>query len=446
MDLPTFKKAVDSLDDHPGMIGIIGGEPLLWPHIEVASEYLLQKTKDSPQQNPPCQPINDLPGFLSRHYGDIHKRRGLWTSLPPNSILHWEQLLDTYQFLCVNTHENAGLHQQFLVASGELPLPSQQRAAMIQDCWVNKYWSCSITPQGCWPCEIMGSLAHAFEGPGPTQGWPIEKGWWKRQPEDWGDMLKWCDICGAAMDVPRLRSTDKTEIVSAANYDRLVKIGSRKLAQGNVRIFDTAHYDCSVYQTDKYIDWYLPTTNNQADISARMKPTNNNLKPKKIECVVLCTEAHILTDNWLSGIKSLMDNVVIVSSATNIDNSEAATKHGVSFLVSSGLLINDVLSLSICKDWLLIVEGGALIPHNFKKMFNSHIWNPGTLYRANVLVEDNCSRSEKRKLALFQFFNLEAHFLRETRADDWSFFSSDFTIDNPLSLLWPANKQCLLDF
>jgi len=49
-------------------------------------------------------------------------------------------------------------------------------------------------------------------------------------------------------------------------------------------------------------------------------------------------------------------------------------------------------------------------------------------------------------LALFQFFNLEAHFLRETRADDWSFFSSDFTIDNPLSLLWPANKQCLLDF
>ena len=34
MDFETFKKAVDSLKDYKGMIGIIGGEPTIHPEFE----------------------------------------------------------------------------------------------------------------------------------------------------------------------------------------------------------------------------------------------------------------------------------------------------------------------------------------------------------------------------------------------------------------------------
>ena len=40
MDFDTFKRAVDSLQDFPNMVGIIGGEPTLHPQFEEFALYL----------------------------------------------------------------------------------------------------------------------------------------------------------------------------------------------------------------------------------------------------------------------------------------------------------------------------------------------------------------------------------------------------------------------
>ena len=40
MDFETFKQAVDSLKDFPGMVGIIGGEPTVHPQFEKFANYL----------------------------------------------------------------------------------------------------------------------------------------------------------------------------------------------------------------------------------------------------------------------------------------------------------------------------------------------------------------------------------------------------------------------
>ena len=40
MDFDTFKRAVDSLQDFPNMVGMIGGEPTLHPEFEKFAEYL----------------------------------------------------------------------------------------------------------------------------------------------------------------------------------------------------------------------------------------------------------------------------------------------------------------------------------------------------------------------------------------------------------------------
>ncbi len=64
-------------------------------------------------------------------------------------------------------------------------------------CWVQNKWSASITPKGCFFVKLQGALDMLFDGPG---GWLIEKDWWKRKPEDFGDQLHWCELCGIALN------------------------------------------------------------------------------------------------------------------------------------------------------------------------------------------------------------------------------------------------------
>jgi hypothetical protein len=380
MDLETFKKAVDALEGHPGMIGVIGGEPLLWPHFEAATEYLVAKTGGPDRRNNLNTPIRDLTDFLLVNYGELRVKRGLFTSLPPNTIRHWEQILESYQYIGFNTHENAGLHQQILVASNELPLKDEERRQKISECWVNKLWSASITPQGCWPCEVMGTLAHAFDGPGPTEGWSIEKDWWKRPVKDWGDMLKWCDICGAAMDVPRLLSTDKTEIVSPANYERLKKMGSRKVARGDVKIFDLATCDLTKYKAEKHVNWYLPTKDdNKPDLTSRASSANN-LKPRKLEGVVFCSGRPSILAITLPWNLKHWDKVVVVALAENARCSEIASKHGIRYIVAKDSVLDVAQSSLELHDWAAFVDDDILLPSNFREVFNKYVWNPGVLY------------------------------------------------------------------
>ena len=37
---------------------------------------------------------------------------------------------------------------------------------MIDNCWIQKQWSASITPKGGFFCEVAASLDYLFEGPG----------------------------------------------------------------------------------------------------------------------------------------------------------------------------------------------------------------------------------------------------------------------------------------
>ena len=46
MDFNTFKKAVDSLCDYPGIVGIIGGEPTLHPQFGEFMQYYVEKITD----------------------------------------------------------------------------------------------------------------------------------------------------------------------------------------------------------------------------------------------------------------------------------------------------------------------------------------------------------------------------------------------------------------
>ena len=48
---------------------------------------------------------------------------------------------------------------------------------LIDNCWVQKRWSPSVTAKGAFFCEIAGAIDQAFDGEG---GYPLVKGWWIR--------------------------------------------------------------------------------------------------------------------------------------------------------------------------------------------------------------------------------------------------------------------------
>ena len=134
------------------------------------------------------------------------------------------------------------------------------------------------SPKGAFFCEIAGSLDMLFDGPG---GWPIEPGWWKRTPADFGDQLKWCEMCSVALKVPTMDANEETDIVSPWMLKELKQINGPKIRNNKFVVFDPANYDAAKYaghEADPI--WYLPR--DQGD-KARVSPTHNSLYPRRID-------------------------------------------------------------------------------------------------------------------------------------------------------------------
>ncbi|MBF0528890.1 MAG: radical SAM protein [Deltaproteobacteria bacterium] len=276
MDFETFAQAVKSLEKYEGMVGIMGGEPTLHPDFERIALYFSQKRPTTPFKKL-LEPVKDFAIFRNARLSQVigHKR-GLWTSLGSKYYQHFELIQDVFPYQCVNDHKNEGLHQALMIPRKELRIPDDRWYPLRDKCWVQNLWSASITPKGAFFCEVAAALDQLWDGPG---GWPIEPGWWKRTPADFGNQLDWCEYCSAPLPVPRLRAEDETDLVSASIFEKLEIIGSPKRRNGRVIIFDTKNYDPEKYKGNYAgdLEWYLP----QGDNSKRIASTNLSLNPRK---------------------------------------------------------------------------------------------------------------------------------------------------------------------
>lgn len=474
MELGAFKLAVDSLRDHPGMCGMIGGDPVLHPQFAEQVEYLMSKIGPPPDMKRGVEPILDLGKYRNDYLADIHVKRGLWTSLPPKAYDHWALICQAFPYICLNTHETPGLHQQILVASGELPISKEERDRKIQSCWLQNNWSASIGPKGCFPCEVMESLDYVFQGPG---GWPIEKGWWRRDQKDWGKMLEWCQMCGAAMDVPRLLATEQREIVSPKNYDRLKEIGSPRVKAGKVVVFDVANYDPSKWKADKHAEWYLPKNGDNAQ---RVAPTNKTLHPKKVELLLVCVGYADFLRATLAWNMKQFDRTVVVTSSDDLDTQQVAKEAGATLVVSDrhkengaafnkGKLINEGFKALDFDDWVMLSDADVLFMPNFRQEFMRRIWNPGVLYygtrfntpptgilpwverfKKNPALANRLSlgnpADNQMPWGYFQLFNCRAQTIRgqvPTRQIYPENFTTAGGVDKKFHEGWPTNRKRL---
>lgn len=208
MEWETFTRAVDSMVGFPHMTGIMGGEPLLHPRFPDMCDYALR--------------------VLGREH------LGLWTTLPEKYAHYREVICRTFRSIFLNDHTRGDIFHAPLLVAAEDVYPNDPGTMwnVIEECWIQMYWSASINPRGAYFCEVAAALSLLFNGP---EGWPVEPGWWKRVPKDFTSQQEWaCPKCGGAVSLPRRKSVDERDDVSPSNRARLEAIHSYRERRGQL--------------------------------------------------------------------------------------------------------------------------------------------------------------------------------------------------------------------
>jgi hypothetical protein len=344
MDYETFARAVDSLTEHNGTVGIMGGEPTLHPQFERFMLCLREKLGVHPDRGRLLYPIKDfVKENLRRDWecsrvtddkGELkYKEYGarLFSNMGASYRKHYEIIADTCNKQVLDDHINPVYHQPGLVARKDLGIPDDEWAKIRDSCWIQAEWCASITPKGAFFCEIAAGLDMLFDGPG---GWPIEPGWWNRTPEDVGEQLRWCELCGFALNTFTRIHSEETDDVSATPYALLEKAGGHKIRTGRINLLkiEDGKIAEESKRSDKRFTSGMPYLEHYED---RFSAANSVLFPKSFEI--------------------------------------AATEDGERF----GRELNGLIGKT--DEWLAVKLPHAVLPEGFPDNLKGYVLNPGTL-------------------------------------------------------------------
>jgi hypothetical protein len=405
MEWETFKKAVDSLSGFKKRIGIMGGEPTLHPQFERFVRYLGEKHPSKVKLPAATKPIKNFIKYIRdrNFYLDetLNQRKGpgLWTSLCNNYYEYYELIQDVFSYQCINDHQNLSRHQPLLVSRKELGIPDDEWIELRDKCWIQNTWSAAITPKGAFFCEVAGALDMLFDGPG---GWRIEPGWWKREPDEFGDQLEWCEICsGALMNYGRL-SNEEIDDVSPMMYKKLEEIGSPKLKAGMVNIIDLNNPQIKGVE--------MPNTRNRylTDYEKRVSCGNRSVYMRSLNAILFIDNINKL-DSLTERVRQaseVFDSVKLTAvdhkmlgelKRKNFSNNVQliTPEHG-----EWGRTLNKMIAEYTVKDWVYLSAGKENIPINIVGKMRNIVINPGVLYEFEGVYFFN-KRSQALKNAGF---------------------------------------------
>ena len=184
MPLGDIEKALKTLVNYPGHVGLFGGEPLVHPQFrEICKLY--------------------------QKYIPVKARRELWT-MGYKFNEYRDIIEETFypELIAYNEHEEQQpcWHQPMQIAiedvfNGEVtgsPITDKRIAKRtINNCWVNNRWSAAITPMGAYFCEVAAARAMLI---GYPNGIDVKDDWWKKPEKNWRyqqDLL--CQMCSACL-------------------------------------------------------------------------------------------------------------------------------------------------------------------------------------------------------------------------------------------------------
>lgn len=442
MNFETFKRAVDSLEGFPGIVGIMGGEPTLHPQFEEFARYFANKFGTTGVLENARGPVTDFNAHIVRDVFNIEhgNRRGLWSILGKRYYEHYELIQEVFGYQAINDHASPSEHAALLITRKELGIPDNEWVKMRDACWIQNLWSASIHPKGAFFCEVAAALDETFDGPG---GWPIEKDWWKRKPEDFKEQLQWCEMCSACLKVPSRNANDEIDDVSPVIYKKLVEIRSPKIKQQLINIVEVGKPEGEEPEKvcGRTVDsntWYLP----DSDQSLRVGPTNRTIYPKRFDVILLCqSDPGPLTDFLM--VRHQFDDVAALApefstamrSICELANIRALESDG---LTDRGEALNSALAGVSFSDWCILMQHDFALPPDLVPRLREVVLNPGSLYFISTANPPHQEAVQGPPPLIM--FNTLAHSLRGhlprpfTPAGDLTRFLQ----------LWPANKQIAL--
>lgn len=306
MDVETFKKAVDSMEGFVGTVSMMGGEPTIHPGFEEMITYLgdafkrWKRPEGAPSKRKTTPLVYPQKSFMDAVHevemdnvflhpcaADPNGTRqtihgpGLWSAMGERYKKHYEIIQDTIDYQALNDHSMPMYHQPALISRKSLGIPDDEWIKLRDNCWIQNLWSACITPKGAFFCEVAGALDMLFDGPG---GWAIEPGWWKRTPDEFGDQLHWCELCGLALDTFTRNANEEVDDVSPDIYEKLVEAGSRKVGTKHIHVVDIrdGKIDDDSKASGRWFEGSMPYTESYV---AKFDAATQSLSYKKIETV-----------------------------------------------------------------------------------------------------------------------------------------------------------------
>jgi len=451
MSLETFERAVKSMEGWQApnrVIGIIAGEPTLHSEFEQISRRFAE-IWGGPTTGNGKLPIKDFNTFATERLFDRSTGRGLWTSLGAGFYRHYETIMEVYGHWNTNTHESGGRHQALLISRGDY-----QKATGISDdkwlenrdnCWVQKLWSASINDKGAYFCEVAASIDRLyFNG---KHAWPVEHGWWQRNPEDFKQQLDLCNYCALAQPGPSQLDILERDIISGENRDKLAEVGSPAVKKGKYEL-----YDAALHVEKRKVD----TRDNYVGEDRRVGIGNRSTKPSKLSGVVVSVNyADRLAETLPKNI-GLFDELVVVTTEEDEMTQAIARQHGAKLVISNrcfdddhsfnkGRMLNEGLAGLKDPDWVILTDADITLNPKTREYVFGHSLNPGVLYftqrQDRTAVAHQLISTNSEPNGYFQLFNPKARAIREK----WprpicEEFCSAGSVDSWFWQQWPRDK------
>ena len=472
MTRDTFCRAVESLADHPGMVGIMGGEPTLHQDFDWLVRHYATVIDPGRKYELLRQPVLDLARYRQEHCESLDHRRGLWSATGPRFYEHLELISEVFGYWCLNDHKHAGKHQALLMARKDLGVSDERWHELRDRCWIQRTWSSSINPAGAYFCEVAAAIDWTLFG--GRHAWPVEPGWWRRTPADFGSQLSLCEYCSAPLNVSARLPAEQRDDVSPTLYQLLNAAGSPHAKAGRI-ILHNSHPSPASHQSDFGPESYMAQDDGQVDNSARISPDNPWVKPREIVGCLVCVDFSQWLPELLAANARHFDRYVVVTTPADTRTQEIATAAGVDCLVTDvcyadgaafnkGRMMNAGLDHLQPRDWMLFHDADVLLAPHWGEWLRSRVLNPGVLYHARRLHAHTDSQwraaladwsavgnlkirepaADLLPFGFHQLWNVKASAIAGRRPLVSEVFTSAATVDYHFYRLWPADKRVRL--
>jgi hypothetical protein len=360
--------------------------------------------------------------------------------------------MDTFSHWNPNDHTAGGVHQTGLVDAQEmceaLGIPWEDFPKYRDACWVQNTWSGSITPKGAYFCEHAGTLDLLYNN--GRNAWPIEDGWWRRNPDQFGDQIHLCEMCSLCLPGPSAVDSVERDILGKNHVVRLELVGSPAVKKNRF-----AQFDPEVHREHREV-----VTKDNYTAGPRVSPDNRSMMPRKLSAVVVCVGRAEHLRQTLEHNAGQVDELIAVIHpedkesfrvVSGIQRTSPAMMMGIRIWLSSrcddrdfafnkGAMLNDGLkALAPDADWVVLTDADCFLPGNLREYVRTHALNPGVLYGASR-NEGGGLNSEPN--GYFQLFNKRASAIRyKWPAVMSEEFCSAGGIDSWFMQQFPAGKR-----